>query len=43
VKLRRATTGFPWPPLEDQVRGILDAFTGISYRDRFADEEAIHD
>src|SRR5215216_6054918 len=35
VSLRRATTGFPWPPLEDQVRGILDAFTGISYRDRF--------
>jgi hypothetical protein len=25
------------------VRGILDAFTGISYRDRVADEEAIHD
>jgi AcrR family transcriptional regulator len=43
VSLRRATTGFPWPPLEDQVRGILDAFTGISYRDRVADEEAIHD
>src|SRR3954470_6704851 len=29
VSLRRATTGFPWPPLEEQVRGILEAFTGI--------------
>ena len=43
VSLRRATTGFPWPPLEDQVRGILGAFTGIPYRDRFADEEIAHD
>ena len=33
ASLRRATTGFPWPPLEDQVRGILEAFTGISYQD----------
>jgi AcrR family transcriptional regulator len=32
VALRSATTGFPWPPLEDQVRGILEAFTGIPYR-----------
>ena len=33
ASLRRATTGFPWPPLEEQVRGILEAFTGISYQD----------
>jgi AcrR family transcriptional regulator len=33
ASLRRATTGFPWPPLEDQVRGMLEAFTGIPYRD----------
>lgn len=35
--------GFPWPPLEDQVRGILAAFTGISYQDRFATEETTRD
>jgi AcrR family transcriptional regulator len=43
ASLRRATTGFPWPPLEDQVRGILEAFTGISYRDRSTSEEPAHD
>jgi len=43
VSLRRATTGFPWPPLEEQVRGILEAFTGIPYRDCFTDEETTHD
>jgi AcrR family transcriptional regulator len=43
ASLRRATSGFPWPPLEDQVRGILEAFTGIPYRDRSADEETAHD
>ena len=42
VSLRWATPGFPWPPLEDQVRGILEAFAGIPYRDRFADEEITH-
>jgi AcrR family transcriptional regulator len=31
ASLRRTAPGFPWPPLEDQVRGILEAFTGISY------------
>jgi AcrR family transcriptional regulator len=41
--LRRATTGFPWPPLEEQVRGILEAFTGIPYRCRPTDEEMTHD
>ena len=34
ASLRRATAGFPWPPLEVQVRGILEALTGIPYRDR---------
>jgi AcrR family transcriptional regulator len=43
ASLRRATTGFPWPPLDDQVRGILQAFTGIPYRDRSTDEETVHD
>ena len=43
ASLRRASTGFPWPPLEDQVRGILEAFTGIPYRDRPSDEEMTHD
>ena len=43
ASLRRATAGFPWPPLEDQVRGILEAFTGIPYRDRSTDEETAHD
>jgi AcrR family transcriptional regulator len=39
ASLRRATTGFPWPPLDGQVRGILEAFTGIPYRDRATEEE----
>jgi AcrR family transcriptional regulator len=43
ASLRRATAGFPWPPLEEQVRGILEAFTGIPYRDRPTDEEMTHD
>ena len=43
ASLRRATTGFPWPPLEEQVRGILEAFTGIPYRDRSAGEDVTHD
>jgi AcrR family transcriptional regulator len=43
VSLRRATTGFPWPPLEAQVRGILEAFTGIPYRDYPSGEEMTHD
>jgi hypothetical protein len=41
--LRRATAGFPWPPLEEQVRGILEAFTGTPYRNRPTDEEMPHD
>ena len=43
ASLRRATAGFPWPPLEEQVRGILEAFTGIPYRDRSSDEETARD
>jgi AcrR family transcriptional regulator len=43
ASLRRATAGFPWPPLEEQVRGILEAFTGIPYRGRPTDEEMTHD
>jgi AcrR family transcriptional regulator len=43
ASLRRATAGFPWPPLDDQVRGILQAFTGIPYQDRSTDEENAHD
>jgi hypothetical protein len=43
ASLRWATIGFPWPPLEEQVRGILEAFTGIPYRDRSTDEEMSHD
>jgi AcrR family transcriptional regulator len=39
VALRWATAGFPWPPLEEQVRGILEAFTGIAYQDRSIEEE----
>lgn len=43
ASLRRATTGFPWPPLDDQVRGILEAFTGIPYENRSTVEEIAHD
>jgi AcrR family transcriptional regulator len=43
ASLRRATAGFPWPPLEEQVRGILEAFTGIPYRDRSTVEEMLDD
>jgi AcrR family transcriptional regulator len=43
ASLRRATAGFPWPPLEEQVRGILEALTGIPYRDRPTTEEKTHD
>jgi AcrR family transcriptional regulator len=43
VDLRWGTSGFPWPPLEEHVRGILEAFTGIPYRDRYADEETARD
>jgi AcrR family transcriptional regulator len=43
ASLRRATRGFPWPPLEDQVRGILEAFTGIPYRDPSRREETTYD
>ncbi|HEX2282394.1 MAG TPA: TetR/AcrR family transcriptional regulator [Thermomicrobiales bacterium] len=43
ASLRRATTGFPWPPLEDQVRGILEAFTGTPYRVRSTTEEISDD
>jgi AcrR family transcriptional regulator len=39
ASLRWAT----WPPLEEQVRGILEAFTGIPYRDSATDEEMSHD
>jgi hypothetical protein len=39
IALRWGTTGFPWPPLEDQVRGILEAFTGIPYRDRVSEAD----
>src|SRR5918993_5286153 len=41
ASLRRATAGFPWSPLEDQVRGILEAFTGMSYRDHATNEEPV--
>src|SRR5918993_4752793 len=43
ASLRPATMGFPWPPLEKQVRGILEAFTGIPYGDRSENEETAHD
>jgi AcrR family transcriptional regulator len=43
ASLRRATAGFPWPPLEDQVRGILEAFTGIPYRKQSTAKEKAHD
>lgn len=43
ASLRRATTGFPWPPLDDQVRGILEAFTGISYENGSTVEEIARD
>ena len=43
VALRWATTGFPWPPLEDQVRGILEAFTGVVFQHRSTEEEIAHD
>jgi AcrR family transcriptional regulator len=42
VALRWATTGFPWPPLEDQVRGILEAFTGVDYQHRSIEEVIDH-
>jgi AcrR family transcriptional regulator len=43
ASLRRTTAGFPWPPLDDQVRGILEAFTGIPYRDSDTNEEITDD
>jgi AcrR family transcriptional regulator len=43
ASLRRTATGFPWPPLEDQVRGILEAFTGIPYGTQSAVEETTRD
>ena len=43
ASLRRATTGFPWPPLEEQVRGILEALTAIPYQDRPTTEEKTYD
>ena len=43
ASLRRATMGFPWPPLENQVRGILEAFTGIPYPQHSTTEEIAHD
>ncbi|MGH2614757.1 MAG: TetR/AcrR family transcriptional regulator [Thermomicrobiales bacterium] len=43
ASLRRVSTGFPWPPLEDQVRGILQAFTGIPYGAQSAVEETTRD
>ena len=43
ASLRRAIAGFPWPPLEEQVRGILEALTGIPYRDCPTTEEKTHD
>ncbi len=39
VTLRESNRDFPWPPLDQQVRGILEAFTGIPYEDRVAMEE----
>jgi peroxiredoxin/AcrR family transcriptional regulator len=33
VSLRRHLTGFPWPDIEEQLRDILQAMTGIPYRD----------
>ena len=38
ASLRSVSPGFPWPPLDDQVRGILEAFTGIPYRNGAAME-----
>jgi AcrR family transcriptional regulator len=43
ASLRRATRGFPWPPLDEQVRGILESFTGIPYQNYSTAEEATHD
>ncbi|MDQ3226269.1 MAG: TetR/AcrR family transcriptional regulator [Chloroflexota bacterium] len=43
VSLRWATSGFPWPPLEQQVRGILEAFTGIPYAESSSGEELASD
>jgi AcrR family transcriptional regulator len=43
ASLRRATAGFPWPPLEVQVRGILEAFTGIPYLKHSTAKEKAHD
>ena len=40
ASLRRSAPAFPWPPLEDQVRGILEAFTGIPYQSGDAVEDA---
>jgi AcrR family transcriptional regulator len=39
ASLRRSTSGFPWPPLEEQVRGMLEAFTGIPYWNNSTAEE----
>jgi AcrR family transcriptional regulator len=41
--LRLFAPNFPWPPLDDQVRGILEAFTGIPFRETLPTEEGAHD
>ncbi len=43
ASLRRTSPTFPWPSLHDQVRGILEAFTGIAYGDNAAAEEMSND
>lgn len=43
ASLRWAAKTFPWPPLEEQVRGILEAFTGIPYKQNAGAEEIKRD
>jgi AcrR family transcriptional regulator len=43
ASLRQFAPSFPWPPLEDQVRGILETFTGIHYGSATVEEAPADD
>ncbi len=43
ASLRQFAPNFPWPPLDDQVRGILEAFAGIPYGSATAEEASTQD
>lgn len=43
ASLRQFAPNFPWSPLGDQVRGILEAFTGIPFGSAAVEEASSHD